>query len=209
MTYKVVCALGDSITNGYWDEAGSGGWFGRLAPLLMAKRPYGFGFNNLAVDGDRSYDVLHRLQTEVQARNPSVLLISIGVNDLIRWDQADAPVDLSLPLREEIWGRILKTAKQMVPHVLVTSLLPVNQAKLPGCGVGGRLTFTLESDINSYNAFLAERCAAHSIPFADLAAACEQTSWTEMLFDESHPNAAGHQFLAEQMFSHLDKLGWI
>jgi lysophospholipase L1-like esterase len=40
MAYKLIGAIGDSITDGFWDDNTAMGWFGRLGSKISAKHPY-------------------------------------------------------------------------------------------------------------------------------------------------------------------------
>lgn len=208
MTYQVICAFGDSITNGYWDEQGKGGWFGRLSALALSANAYQLGFNNLAMDGDYSFSVLHRLQSEGFARDIGIILIAVGVNDLIRWHRPDAPLEMGEELRREIWNKILSTAKRLAPRVLVLPVLPVDESRFPQEGAGGRLLYHHNTDVAAYNTLIAALCAQHNVPFADYTSALAACNWSGMLYDASHPSAAGHQLLAELAYAELRKLGW-
>jgi lysophospholipase L1-like esterase len=210
MSYKVICALGDSITNGYWDEEGKGGWFGRLQQLILPAYPYQYGFNNLAMDGDRSMDALHRLQSEVSARYPDYLIIAIGCNDTIRWQSPDAAPETAWSMREETWDKLLSLAPKMVKRgVLVQCLLPMVEERYPNDGGEGRWLYHKLADLREYNAFLAKRCAAAGIPFADYWPVFDKLNWADYVYDGGHPNARGHQLVAELTFAKLKEIGWL
>lgn len=208
MSYRVICALGDSITNGYWDEEGLG-WFGRLSTMLAKKYPYKFGFNNLGMDGDTSFDVLYRLRGEALSRNPDILLIAIGVNDLIRWLAPDAPFDLSPGKRFEIWQNILKTAKAAAENILVMSILPIEESRMPCEGSFGRLLYSFNKDIDAYNTEISGWCKEFDIPFLDQSTVWKKLNIQEHLYDAAHPNAKGHQMMANTVFEEMKKLGWL
>lgn len=208
MPYTPICAFGDSITNGYWDEEGKGGWFGRLAQLIAPAYPYQFGFNNLAMDGDRSFDVMHRLQSEGLARDTGIIIIAVGINDLIRWHQPDGPLDMSEPLRDEVWDKILATAKRLAPKVLVQSILPIDESRFPQEGAGGRKLYHRNADVAVYNKLIAAKCIQRDIMFADYTDRLGK-DWHTQMYDASHPNAQGHQKVAELTFAEFKSLGWL
>lgn len=209
MSYQVICAFGDSITNGYWDEEGKGGWFGRLQQLIASAFPYKFGFNNLAQDGDRSFDVMHRLQSESAARTPDIILLAVGINDLIRWSSPDAPLEMTDTLIDEIWDKIFVQVKRNGARCLVQSVLPVAESRFPNDGGGGRKLYHLNADVERYNARLkiAAEKAGHA--FFDIYSPAQAAGWIDHVYDGGHPNARGHQFVADRVFAELKRLGWL
>ena len=123
MSYKVIAALGDSVTNGYWDETFQG-WFGRLAEKISAAYPQSFGFHNLSQDGDRVSDFFHRFAAEGLSREIDFLIITASGNDLIRSPNTDSPQDLSEHLRNEYWAKLLDLAQKNVSKIVVIDALP-------------------------------------------------------------------------------------
>ena len=82
-TFRIV-ALGDSLTRGAGDAAGSGGYPERVAAALR-KEGRTVAVENLGVDGIETEDLLRKVEEpDVQRRLASaqVILLSIGGNDL-------------------------------------------------------------------------------------------------------------------------------
>jgi acyl-CoA thioesterase-1 len=209
MSYKVIAAFGDSITNGYWDEEGKGGWFGRLQQLIAPAYPYQFGFNNLAQDGDRSFDVLHALKREAMHRTPDYIMLAAGINDTIRWGTPDAPLEMGDTLRDETWERIFAAAKKITPHIMVLSLLPVAESRFPNNGGEGRLLWHLNADVESYNAYLAKAAPTAGALFTDVYTPARTAGWDDYVYDGGHPNARGHQFVADHVFKAMKAAHWL
>ncbi len=204
MSYKTIICLGDSIANGYWDEHGLG-WFGRLSEKIALARPGRFGFNNLAMSGDRVTDIRHRLCSEALTRNPDILLIAAGVNDTVRWESPDAPMDISPGLRREVWCDILKTARRNIKTIAVCGLLPVLENKFPQEGVGGKLLYHNNSDIDTYNELLQDLCNEFGVQYVPASRAWQNRDPASLLADATHPNGQGHELIAEFMFDRLDE----
>src|SRR3989344_900147 len=76
-----ICIFGDSITFGAWDSE-KGGWVNRLRLQLESKEDYPFVYN-LGIPGDTTSELLKRFAVEAKARQPDILVFSIGVNDSI------------------------------------------------------------------------------------------------------------------------------
>lgn len=76
---KRVCIFGDSITQGY-NDFDNGGWADQLKIYFNKENP-DHSFFNLGISGDNTEDLLKRFKVEVEARNPEVFIIAIGIND--------------------------------------------------------------------------------------------------------------------------------
>lgn len=207
MGYQAICALGDSITNGYWDEDGLG-WFGRLSTKIVKKYPYRFGFNNLAMSGDNAGHVLQRLRMEVPARDPDILLIAVGVNDLIRWHSKDQLTDVLPEVRQQNWQAILAEASAMTKRVMVLGILPIDESRMPEIGALGPY-YNLNQDIEAYNTDLAAWCSAAGVTFFAQYEDAAALDWLSYLHDASHPNAKGHEWLAGRVMQKLEELKWL
>lgn len=78
-----VLAIGDSITRGY--GADGNGYAEQLEPLLRAlPARTGVRVLNRGIDGERSDGLLARIDAELAAATPAVVLITTGGNDLLR-----------------------------------------------------------------------------------------------------------------------------
>jgi lysophospholipase L1-like esterase len=206
MSYKVITALGDSITNGYWDETFQG-WFGRLSAKISAEHPQSFGFNNLSCDGDRIFDAFHRFATEGLTRfEPDVLIIAIGVNDLLRVPNSDSPTDVSEHLRVEYWNRLLDLAQKNVKNIVVLDILPVREELIPYDDENGNKFWWHNSDIVEYNEIIAKICADHKIPFVRRYDEWTTRDLSKYYADDVHPNGAGHQLIADEVYEALANL---
>lgn len=94
-TGEAVICFGDSLTFG--TGAGSGQSYpSRLSSLL------GLEVINAGVPGDKTADALNRLDRDVLAHNPRLVLITLGGNDLMH----DVPRDEAFDNLEQIVRRI-------------------------------------------------------------------------------------------------------
>ena len=214
MSYKSIAALGDSITNGFWDETFQG-WFGRLAEKISKKHPFTgikgkprFGFHNLSMDGDRVCDAFHRLAAEGCSREDfDVLLIKIGGNDVIRSPNPDSPMDLSEHVREEYWHKLLTLAKKNSETVIVLDILPRHKDDTIAYGWFDAPMHEYNADRVAYNDQIANICATQNIPFIRMHDKWAKRDLSKYYVDTSHPNGAGHQLIADEVFEELEKMG--
>jgi lysophospholipase L1-like esterase len=77
-----VIAFGDSLTEGYRLDPGLG-WPERLSAIV------GRPIVNRGVSGDTTGDALARLEADVLAHDPRVVLVCLGGNDMLRQMPAD------------------------------------------------------------------------------------------------------------------------
>ena len=209
MSFEVICCLGDSIANGYWDERGLG-WFGRLQEKIAGKYPYKFGFNNLAQSGDRTSDVYHRLCSEALTREPDIVVIAVGCNDITRWEREDGPTDLSPQARHEWWGRLLKQVKQSGKRALVVGLIPSVEERYPRMGYDGETPMWQKNeDAKAYNAQIKRWVEAEELAFLDVLDDWLARDYASLIYDGGHPNGKGHELLAGQVLAKLENLGWV
>lgn len=136
-----------------------------------------------------------------------VLVVAGTTNDVIRWHTPDGQLEMSVTMREEYWRRLLGTALKNIPAVFVMGTLPIDEKMCPYIGTNDWKYWTNKQDIVDYDAQIAEVCAGMKIPFFDPVPACDRKDWASMLHDGDHPNAAGHEFLAELAYGFLkDKI---
>jgi len=199
---KSIAVLGDSITNGYYDEEGLG-WIARLSILLNKDEPNSYIFCNHAVGGDRIYDVKYRLFSSVE-RYASSLIIAVGVNDTYVYVKRDAPPVLYMGLREEIWNDVLAFAKKLVPQVFVFGILPVDEARVPArVSNYGEEKFFRNDYIVDYNERIKGWCEHHDVPHINFHQRFLDTGHVRLLADDVHPNAEGMQLLAQWAYEEL------
>lgn len=90
-----VVAFGDSLTAGYRMRPGEG-WPEQLSAIL------GVPILNAGVSGNTTADGLARLEDDVLAQDPRVVLVCLGGNDMLR----RLPADQQFANLREIVGRI-------------------------------------------------------------------------------------------------------
>ncbi len=201
-SYLEIACLGDSIANGFFDKTAKG-WIARTIEKLNEQKPYGFYLNNYARSGDRSCDAFHKLCHSVVSMRPDVLLIAVGINDIQRWDNAQSPLGLSMAVSEEYWGGIINVAKKNVPRIFVFGLIPCNEDAMPEKGVNDRPLWVRNEDIKTYNRFLANLCEKENLEFCNFYDNFEKTGGNALLYDGSHPNEHGHEWMASHAFEFL------
>lgn len=199
--YKTIAVLGDSISNGYFDEEGLG-WIARLSRKLNAEKPNGFFFCNHAISGDTIQDIYYRLGALLVKNDTDIVFIAVGVNDTYRFGSREAPPAMALELRREYWTRTLEAALRLTPEVYVFLPLPVEESRVPArTDDFGTPMFYRNDDIKAYGAEIRNWAQALNVkvfdfyePFFGL---------TALYADDVHPAAEGHETLACLAFDAL------
>ena len=175
-----VLALGDSLT------AGAGVTPEQAWPALLASRT-GWEVVNGGVSGDKSGDALTRLPALLEEHQPSLVLVTLGGNDMLR----------HVPEPETVanLGRILDMVQASGAKAV---LLATPQPSVAGA-VFRNLSppeFYLKV-ADQYRVQLIEE----AIP--------EVLSDPAMKGDPLHPNAEGHVLLAGKIFDALRAIGYV
>ncbi|MGC9974055.1 MAG: SGNH/GDSL hydrolase family protein [Gaiellaceae bacterium] len=189
ITWPTLCVFGDSIVVGSDDREG-GGWVARLRLDFNARGK--IGVYNLGVDGDRSEQLLRRIAGEAAARNASVIVISIGANDL-GWHGTSGT---EIALFSERYDRILAEAGQFTRRILVLGLLNVDE--------GNDSHGVRNEQVLAFNGVVEELAREHRAEFLSLYGALVPADFVDGL----HPNASGHAKLAPLIGRELERLGW-
>ena len=167
----VVVFFGDSITQGYGvlpEES-----FPALAALTL-----GVPFVNAGVPGDTMSAGLARMERDVLAHHPRLVVVEFGGNDFLR----RVPLEETLRSLDSIVGGLIRKGTMVV-------ILEVN------VGLGGT------SYRDGYQA-VADRHGAVLIP--DVLRGILTTSTLKV--DTIHPNAKGHRLIAERVVATLRPL---
>jgi acyl-CoA thioesterase-1 len=175
---RVIAALGDSLTAGLGVRAQEA-WPARLEARLR-REGYAYRVVNAGVSGDTSAGGLRRVDWVLRAR-PEIVIVALGANDGLR-GQSVAALRANLA---EIVGRLGAGGARVL---LAGMRLP------PNYGVEYTREFAaVYPDV-------ARRAGVPFLPFLlDGVAADPRLNQA----DGIHPNAAGHQAIADGVWPHL------
>ena len=176
---KIVC-LGDSIT------ASTSG-YNTPYPTFLSWM-HGYTFVNAGVSGDRTADVLARIQTACIDLNPSHCILLIGTND------AGATFDL---------------ATVVMPNMhSICERLKANGIKPIICSILPRQSETaLKQRILTYNRAYRRYCLDYGIQYIDLYSSFIDSAGTYIsayYIDGLHPTGAGKKIIADVIAAKTD-----
>jgi lysophospholipase L1-like esterase len=188
-----IAFLGDSITR---DGAAKPGGYVRLVESGLAVQGINITVIPAGIGGNKSRDMLDRLDRDVLGKKPIWMTLSVGVNDV--WSPAKG---MGLEEYKTDVTAILDRAQQAGIKVLI---LTATQIYLP-------ITNPQNTKLADYNAFLRETAKARNLPLADANAAmvAEQASLEKagikrsLTVDGVHMNTYGDIVMAKAVLAAL------
>jgi len=201
---RCIGIIGDSISHGFYD-AEDLGWVARFGRLVLQKHPGEYVFNNMAQAGDNVADAYHRAMTEAGSRHLDLIIVNIGINDLRRRRNSDFQLDLSEGARIMYWQNLLEFLGSTGAEIVVADLLPVIEERY----IPEATHVRKNSDVERYNEIIKEVCAEYDVPFFQRYAAWRTRDLSALYQDATHPNARGHQLIAEETLAFLQQNGLI
>ena len=193
---KRVIFFGDSIT-----EAGvhPGGYILRMDSMIT-KQGLGDRFELLGsgVSANKVYDLFLRMEDDVMKREPSIVVIYIGVNDV--WHKRTGGTGTDADKFERFYEAIIKRlSDKNIKAVLCTPAV-----------IGEKTDFSNEQDgdLNKYSNIIRDIAARNNLPLVDLRKAFldynlknnpGNKEYGILTTDRVHLNARGNQLVAEEM----------
>lgn len=200
---KKVIFFGDSIT-----ELGvkPGGYVTLVESLCKAdNKSSQFSFQGSGISGNKIYDLYLRMEEDVLAKNPDVVVIYIGVNDV--WHKSLLGTGTDPDKFERFYNAVIKKLKDKnITVILATPAVIGEKAD------GGNL---LDQDLNRYCAIVRDIAKKSNLPLIDLRKQFmdyykknnpRNEERNILTTDRVHLNAAGNQLVAEAMWKVLKTL---
>ena len=188
---------GDSITDCHRDRSDihnlGQGYPYYAAQMLTERYPdIDFEFVNLGISGNRTPDLVARLESDFVEIQPDICSILIGVNDT--WHEFGSNNGVEVPRYETVYRMLLQWTKESLPECKIVLIEPF-------VGNFGAVTDDWHDEIRARRAVvkkLAQEFDCTFIPFQDIMdAKLQQAPYEYWLCDGVHPTIAGHQLLAD------------
>ncbi len=182
-------ALGDSLTAGRDDHGPGGrriGWATRLAGILTARTSVPCALTNLAYDGAGVSAVLERQLPSVGRLKPDLVSVTVGMNDIR--EPSFNPAGFADGLGQLFDGLAATGATALtctLPDISAIMPLPAELVEV------ARLRIGQASDI------IREQAAGRGVLCLDVWAMSGATDPELFGPDRIHPNASGHQLMAD------------
>jgi lysophospholipase L1-like esterase len=191
LSWSNYVALGDSLTAGRDDHGPGGvriGWARRLARILTARTAVPCALTNLAVDGASVSLVLERQLPSVAriGLSPDLISVTVGMNDIREpsFDQERFAAEL---------GRLLDSLITTGATVL-TCTLPDVAAIMP---LPADLVEVARQRMRRASDIIREQAGSRGVVCLDAWAMPEAADPELFGPDRIHPNASGHQLMAD------------
>jgi len=200
---KRVIFFGDSITQ---QGVEPGGYITRIDSMCkLENKSSQFEFIGSGIGGNKIYDLYLRMDDDVLSKNPDVVLIYIGVNDV--WHKTSYGTGTDPDKFEKFYNAIIKKLKDR--NITVMLCTPAV--------IGEKTDFTnqQDGDMNKYSEIVRNIAKQNNLPLVDLRQKfldynkqynTENKEQGILTKDRVHLNAKGNQLVADEMWRVIKNL---
>jgi lysophospholipase L1-like esterase len=194
---KSVIFFGDSITQ---QGAEPGGYINRIDSMCRVEnRSSQYEFVGAGIGGNKVYDLFLRMDSDVLAKDPGIVVIYIGVNDV--WHKVSYGTGTDADKFEKFYNAIIRKLQQRnIKIILCTPAV-----------IGEKTDFTnpQDGDLNKYSAIIRNIARQNNLPLVDLRQKfldynkqynSENKEQGILTRDRVHLNAKGNQLVADEMW---------
>jgi lysophospholipase L1-like esterase len=203
-----VIFFGDSITRlGVERDKKSGtGYILRLDSMIKSeKKADQYELAGAGIDGNKVYDLYLRMEEDVLAKNPDVVFIYVGVNDI--WHKTLLGTGTDADKFEKFYQAIINKLKAKNIKIVVCTPAVVGEKT--------DNTNQLDGDLNQYSNIIRNLAKKNTLSIVDLRKDImeklkvinpDNKEKEVLTYDRVHMNDKGNQFLAEEMWKVLKEL---
>ena len=200
---KKIIFFGDSITQ---QAAEPGGFILKMDSMLEKNNLKGnYDLTGAGISGNKIYDLYLRMDDDVLNKNPDVVVIFIGVNDV--WHKRSIGTGTDADKFEKFYSGILK--KCIEKNIKVIICTPAS--------IGEKTDFTNEQDgdLNKYCNIIRGIATKNNLPLVDLRKIFLEYNLKNnpankdrgiLTKDGVHLNVIGNQLVADEMWRVISKL---
>jgi len=203
MQNKKVVFFGDSITQA---AVNPGGYIVKISELAANDNLAGqFDFIGAGIGGNKIYDLYLRIEEDVLSRNPQIVIVYVGVNDV--WHKRTSGTGTDLDKFEKFYTAVIKKLKDKNCKVALCT----------PAAIGERTDFSneLDGDLNNYAKVIRNLAKNNNLPLIDLRKAFLDYNLREnkenkesgiLTTDRVHLNEKGNQLVADEMWKVIKSL---
>src|SRR6186713_2448737 len=192
-----VIFFGDSITQA---GAGTGGYILKIDTMCRAEgKGDNYEFIGAGIGGNKVYDLYLRMENDVLAKNPDVVIIYIGVNDV--WHKSTSGTGTDADKFEKFYQAIIDKLKSKSIKIILST----------PAAIGEKTDFSnpQDGDMNEYSNIIRRIASKNNLPLVDLRKAFLDYNLKNnpdnkdrgiLTTDRVHLNAKGNQLVAEEMW---------
>jgi lysophospholipase L1-like esterase len=200
---KKVVFFGDSIT-----QAGvNPGGYIRLIDTIIQKEGLKDNYELIGagIGGNKIYDLYLRLETDVLERNPDIVIVYIGVNDV--WHKMTGGTGTDYDKFGKFYDAVIKKIKASGAKIILAT----------PAAIGERTDHTnqQDGDLNLYCNWIRKYASDNALQLVDLRSGLIDYNLKHNLKNEErgiltsdrvHLNPTGQQFVAEAMWNEIKKI---
>ena len=198
-----VIFFGDSIT-----ELGAkpGGYITRVDSMCkLEKKSDQYEFTGAGKDANKVYDLYLRMEDDVLSKNPDVVVVYVGVNDV--WHKTLLGTGTDPDKFEKFYQAILNKLKAKNIKAIICTPAVVGEKT--------DMSNPLDGDLNRYSNIIRDIAKKNNLPLIDLRKQFQEyykinnpdnQEKNILTYDKVHMNAKGNQFLADLMWKAVKEL---
>lgn len=201
-----IIFFGDSITELGVKDKPYKGYILQLDSICKAeKKREEYDFIGSGISANKVYDLYLRLEEDVLSKNPDVVVIYVGVNDV--WHKTLLGTGTDADKFEKFYLAILKKLKDKnIKAILCTPAV---------VGEKTDMSNSLDGDLNRYSNIIRDMAKKNNLPLIDLRQNFleyikdnnpDNQEKNILTYDKVHLNTKGNQFVAELMWKAIKKL---
>lgn len=201
-----VIFLGDSITELGVKKDKYVGYIVKMDSMLKAeKKDDQYELFGSGISGNKVYDLYLRLEEDVLAKNPDIVVIYIGVNDV--WHKTLLGTGTDADKFEKFYQAIInKLSAKGIKAILCTPAV---------VGEKTDMSNQLDGDLNRYSNIIRDLAKKNNLPLVDLRKKFldylkdnnpRNEEKNILTYDRVHMNDKGNQFIADQMWKVIKEL---
>lgn len=204
MVPNKIATFGGSSVAGVGDPEDSG-FIGRLKKWHESQN-----FNNLlynlGISGDTTTGMVQRLQSEASIRDPQLVIITTGLNDIYRKGNSKAPTKISPNDFQKNIKMLIKQGKSL-SNVIFLSAYPIDESKTAPLTYWSKNIYYFMNDAIEYQRYVKDICTAAKIPYCDIFNEWLKTDYKQWLSEDGlHANPEGHRRIYETLKAFLENL---
>jgi len=190
---KRIVFFGDSITQA---GVGATGFITKMKEALDNTAKGQYELVGAGIGGNKVYDLYLRMEDDVMAKNPDVVVIYVGVNDV--WHKASSGTGTDADKFQKFYEAIIKKMKEKNVKIILCTMATI----------GERTDFSnqQDGDLNRYAQIIRDIASKNNLPLCDLRKAFLEYNLKNnpqnkesgiLTVDRVHLNEKGNQLVAD------------
>lgn len=197
-----VIFFGDSIT-----QAGvnPGGYVKRIDSMARVQGKMNYDFIGAGIGGNKIYDLYLRMEDDVLSKNPNVVVLYIGVNDV--WHKASSGTGTDADKFAKFYQAVINKIKAKNAKIILCTPAVIGE-KTDGSN-------QQDGDLTEYSKIIRGLAQKNELPLVDLRKAFidynnknnkENKDRGILTTDRVHLNAIGNQLVADEIWKAIQAL---